>query len=147
MIQSCTIIKFVKRIIFLQHNVDILGLHVVQVWCHFWCHRSIIIECHSIILFTCTYNFIQLVMFTSVSQQCYPRCLIKNIINNLFQFDWYIVYRYFKVLVQEASLKVDNGFILSVLDVFSHLQEEQDEVSDRLKTFEFSNWSYISGCT
>eukprot|EP00057_Strongylocentrotus_purpuratus_P011664 XP_011666138.1 PREDICTED: vacuolar protein sorting-associated protein 13A [Strongylocentrotus purpuratus] len=36
--------------------------------------------------------------------------------------------KYFKVLVQEASLKVDNGFILSVLDVFSHLQEEQDEV-------------------
>ena len=36
--------------------------------------------------------------------------------------------------MQEASLKVDNGFILSVLDVFSHLQEEQDEASDGLKS-------------
>ncbi|XP_038059684.1 vacuolar protein sorting-associated protein 13A-like isoform X2 [Patiria miniata] len=36
--------------------------------------------------------------------------------------------KYFKVLVQEASLKIDNGFLLSVLDIVSGLQEEEDEV-------------------
>ena len=35
------------------------------------------------------------------------------------------------MLVQEASVKVDNGFILSVLDIFSHLWQEQDEVRQK----------------
>ncbi|XP_022100693.1 vacuolar protein sorting-associated protein 13A-like [Acanthaster planci] len=36
--------------------------------------------------------------------------------------------KYFKVLIQEASVKIDNGFLLSVVDIVSGLQEEEDEV-------------------
>ncbi|XP_071800647.1 intermembrane lipid transfer protein VPS13A-like isoform X2 [Asterias amurensis] len=36
--------------------------------------------------------------------------------------------KYFKVLVQEASVKIDNGFLLSVLDIVTGVQEEVDEV-------------------
>ena len=32
------------------------------------------------------------------------------------------------MLIQEASVKIDNGFLLTVLDIMSGLQEEQDEV-------------------
>ena len=37
-------------------------------------------------------------------------------------------YRYVKVLVQELSLQLDKGFILSLLDIFSGQQPPQKEV-------------------
>ncbi|XP_071478587.1 intermembrane lipid transfer protein VPS13A-like, partial [Diadema antillarum] len=36
--------------------------------------------------------------------------------------------KYFKVLVQEASVNIDNGFVMSVLDVFSDMWKQEDEV-------------------
>ncbi|XP_071956749.1 intermembrane lipid transfer protein VPS13A-like [Antedon mediterranea] len=36
--------------------------------------------------------------------------------------------KYFKVLLQEAVVKVDNGFVLSVLDIFSGFMKEEDDV-------------------
>ncbi|XP_033099721.1 vacuolar protein sorting-associated protein 13A-like isoform X2 [Anneissia japonica] len=36
--------------------------------------------------------------------------------------------KYFKVLLQEAVVKIDNGFVLSVLDIFSGFMKEEDDV-------------------
>lgn len=36
--------------------------------------------------------------------------------------------KYFKVLVQESSIRVDDGFLRSILDIFSNLQKHEEEI-------------------